>query len=137
MLFLGNNFLNFTSTYSSIDEIKHIIFSDENKNILDNYELGKISTSKFYKSWSKLLNLKISEKKFLEIFWSIFTENKAFTKILDKLKDSPKVILSNINPFHWNIAKEFNIIKNYFEDKNCIRSYNLWIKKPDKEIYLY
>jgi glucose-1-phosphatase len=128
-------FLKFSASYKNIEQMKSLIFDEKNKPIVINYESGKISPADFYKQWSSLLKMNITEEIFFDIWGSIFTENLAFKKVLNLIKDSPKVILSNIDPIHWSIVSEFSVVKDYFKISECIRSYNVGLRKPDPKIY--
>lgn len=117
--------------------IKATVFDSKHKHIITGFELGSISPEEFHGQWSKLLDLDIEFSQFRNIWGSVFTENVAMKQILNYIKNSPKVILSNTDPIHWEIVKEFEIVKNYFEEQNCIRSYQVNLRKPAKEIFMY
>ncbi len=128
-------FLKFTQKVSSVEEIKNIVFLPENKHVINSYELGEITPEDFYNKWSELLELQINYEVFFSIWSSVFTENKDFSRVLDLIKDNKKVILSNIDPIHWNTVSQFDIVKNYFNEEDCIRSYKCGMRKPDTKIY--
>lgn len=117
------------------EKIMDIVFSHGNKQIIVDYELGRIISEEFYEKWSNLLDIDIDFIKFKEIWGSVFNENIGMRSILELIKNEQKIILSNTDPIHWEAVKKFGIVKDYFEDENCIRSYNVGFRKPSVEIF--
>lgn len=70
--------------------------------------------------------------------WSdVFTENQAIEYILREMKPwVGRLIISNTNPLHWPIIREYPIIKTYFPDpRQWILSHEVGSRKPDPHIF--
>jgi HAD superfamily hydrolase (TIGR01549 family) len=107
----------------------------QHRNLFIDHELGVLAPERFYIEISNIFGLKLSYEQFTEIWAEIFTENTKIIDFLEKISGSPKIILSNIDPIHWEFVKSFSVVKNYFSDKECITSFDVGLRKPDKKIY--
>ncbi len=105
------------------------------RNLFINHELGILTSEQFHAEISNIFCLKLSYEQFTEIWAGIFTENKKIIGFLNKISGSPKIVLSNIDPIHWKRAKSFSVVKDYFLDKECITSFDIGLRKPDRRIY--
>lgn len=130
-------FCEYSDRETNVDLIETTVFDPKHKHIIIDFELGLISPQQFHQQWTELLGLRIDFDEFKKIWGSVFTENTPMKQVLERIRGNPKVILSNIDPIHWEVVKEFEIVKNYFAEENCIRSYQINLRKPNKEIFLY
>lgn len=106
------------------------------KILRDKLESGEISAEKFVKYVTDKLDNKITAKRFIHHFNSMFTENRQMKKILSQLRSKQVyklILLSNTNSIHFNyIRRRFSYI-NLFH--NFALSYELRMLKPDTRIY--
>jgi FMN phosphatase YigB (HAD superfamily) len=107
---------------------------DLQEGVINRFDTGEISSSEFFQSVTKYLDLSISFKAFLPIWTDIFTEDQGVSKIIHSLKGRWRLgLLSNTDPLHFNyIVSTFPIISAF--DK-WILSYEVRFKKPDVRIF--
>lgn len=102
----------------------------------DQIESGSISKAEFWRIIKNRLGLKISHKKFTELFSDIFTDIPQMKRFVSKLAEEKKyrlIILSNTNPYHYKNLKEKS---GYFKMfSKFALSYKLKILKPSPLIY--
>ena len=104
------------------------------KSVHQQLDTGHISNRSLYKIAVKNLKLKISQKKFEQVFTDIFTNNVPVQTLARKLAKNYKLLLlSNTNSIHFNhIKKNFPVIKLF---KSLILSYKVRSMKPSLPIY--
>lgn len=105
-----------------------------NYEVHQKYERWLLSDEEFLKIMLKWTEHKISEENFKIIYSDLFTENKATTSILPKLKQKYKlVLLSNTNYIHQKYGWEkYDFLKQF--DK-LILSHEVGVIKPEEKIY--
>jgi len=126
------------TNYSAYDYVRierNIFKLVDGVDIMDEYELGKIDSLSFYKEIKKRAALDMDYDTFVKVWSDIFTENIRISKMLESICDYPKVIVSNINPMHWEAVSKFSNINKYFAENRCIKSYEVGLRKPDAKIY--
>lgn len=106
----------------------------DNYDVHRKYERWLINDDEFIKIMMDWTEHKISEEDFKFIYSDLFTENKATTSILPKLKQNYKlVLLSNTNYIHQKYGWEkYNFLKHF--DK-LILSHEVGAIKPEEKIY--
>ncbi len=107
---------------------------DFGKGAINGYEVGKVSSLKFFESLKESLSLSISFKEFVPIWNDIFWEDEKVSEIIYSLRGKKRLcLLSNTNPLHFEyILSKFHVIKVF--DK-WILSHEVGFKKPAIEIY--
>jgi putative hydrolase of the HAD superfamily len=104
------------------------------KNLLTNYELGKISSSELYEVVKKETGLKMDFDSFRFAFSNIFRENPDTVPLARRLlKQYPLYILSNTNPVHVEFLSERYPIMS--EASGHVYSYEVGVAKPDPRIF--
>lgn len=124
--------------YSPYDreEIEERIFRRvDGKDIMDDYELGKISSLEYYQDIKERIKLNLDYKNFVMIWSDIFTENEKISYFLQSISGHPKVIVSNIDPMHWEMVSKYLNIRRFFQRNQCILSYEVGLLKPDIRIF--
>ena len=103
------------------------------------FDLGYMTEREFYKHSCEFLNLKnISQEKFFDAFNSVISGiNLELIDYIKKLKNTGKyklIILSNVNPTHWDYGKQnlWNFL-HIFDD--LLLSFKLHMVKPDLRIF--
>lgn len=107
---------------------------DLEKGAVNGYEVGKVSSSKFFQSLRGFLKLSLSFEEFIPIWNEIFIENEEVSQIILSQKGRRKLgLLSNTNPLHFDyILSKFSIIRVFDQ---WILSHEMGFKKPAVEIY--
>jgi FMN phosphatase YigB (HAD superfamily) len=107
---------------------------DFEKGVINDFDVGRVSPPKFFRSIKEHLALSISFKEFIPIWNDIFVEDQEVSKIILSLKERWRLcLLSNTDPLHFNyILSKFPIISNF--DK-WILSYEVGLKKPAAKIF--
>ena len=107
---------------------------DFQNGVINSYEVGEVSSGKFFKSLKESLDLSISFEQFIPIWNDIFTENQEVSKIILSQKGKWKLgLISNTNPLHFDYGlKKFPILRTF--DK-WILSHEIGYKKPAIEIF--
>ncbi|HMK75388.1 MAG TPA: HAD family phosphatase [Thermodesulfobacteriota bacterium] len=107
---------------------------DFEKGAVNGYEVGKVSSSKFFQSLREFLKLSLSFEEFIPIWNEIFIENEEVSQIILSQKGRRKLgLLSNTNPLHFDyILSKFYIIRVFDQ---WILSHEMGFKKPAVEIY--
>lgn len=113
--------------------IFNYLFDFEN-GAINGYEVGKISSIRFFQSLKESLSLSISFKEFVPIWNDIFWEDEKVSEIIYSLRGKKSLCLfSNTNPLHFEyILSRFSVIGVF--DK-WILSHIVGFKKPAIEIY--
>lgn len=101
---------------------------------INDYEVGKISSSEFYQSLKEFLQLTISFEDFKPIWNEIFWENEGVSEIIRSLKGTKRLgLLSNTNPLHFDyILSKFPIVRVF---DRWLLSHEVGFKKPAIEIF--
>jgi len=107
---------------------------DFEKGAVNGYEVGKVSSSKFFQSLREFLKLSLSFEEFIPIWNEIFIENEEVSQIILSQKGRRKLgLLSNTNSLHFDyILSKFYIIRVFDQ---WILSHEMGFKKPAVEIY--
>jgi len=104
------------------------------KNLLNRYELGKVTSTEFYETVTKETGLKMDYDSFRFAFSNIFRENTDTVPIARRLlKQYPLYILSNTNPVHVEFLSERYPIMG--EARGHVYSYEVGVVKPDPRIF--
>jgi putative hydrolase of the HAD superfamily len=116
--------------YSPQQIYKHIFKSP----IIYDYEAGKLSSEEFFSRLQRELKLTLDFSSFCPIWKDIFTEDKAVSQVIKRLRNGYRLfLLSNTNELHFEyIYRKFDIIK-LFEE--YVLSYKVGYMKPDTHIY--
>lgn len=105
------------------------------KDLLLNYELGKISSNMFFESVRNETLYPGTFDEFRLLFSNIFEENREVISIALKLKKKyPVFILSNTNEMHLEYLK--NTFKMFRVINEGVYSYEVGFAKPDPRIFL-
>jgi putative hydrolase of the HAD superfamily len=107
---------------------------DNEKGLINNFDVGKVSPQEFFQSVKESLDLSISFDEFTPIWNDIFLEDQEVSKIILSLKERVRLgLLSNTDPLHFHyILSKFPIMMAF--DK-WILSYEVGFKKPAIEIF--
>ncbi len=107
---------------------------DFEKGAVNGYEAGKVSSSQFFESLKRTLQLSLSFEEFIPIWNEIFVENKDVIRIILSQKGRWKLgLLSNTNPLHFDYAlSKFSILRVF---DRWILSHEVGLKKPAVEIF--
>lgn len=107
---------------------------DNEKGLINNFDVGKVSPEEFFQSVKESLDLSISFDEFTPIWNDIFLEDQEVSKIILSLKERVRLgLLSNTDPLHFHyILSKFPIMMAF--DK-WILSYEVGFKKPAIEIF--
>ena len=107
---------------------------DNEKGLINNFDVGKVSPEEFFQSVKESLDLSISFDEFTPIWNNIFLEDQEVSKIILSLKERVRLgLLSNTDPLHFNyILSKFPIMMAF--DK-WILSYEVGFQKPAIEIF--
>jgi len=107
---------------------------DLQNGVINSYEVGEVSSVRFFESLKESFDLSISFEKFIPIWNEIFTENQEVSKMILSQKGKWKLgLISNTNPLHFDYClKKFPILQIF--DK-WILSYEVGFKKPAVEIF--
>ena len=107
---------------------------DFQNGVINSYEVGKISSVKFFKTLKESLGLSISFEQFTPIWNDIFTENQEVSKMILSQKGKWKLgLISNTNALHFDYClKNFPILRTF---DRWILSYEVGFKKPSVEIF--
>jgi putative hydrolase of the HAD superfamily len=107
--------------------------------VLKTDHLGKFDKDDFLEFLKQDLILKGVKKDQLGFFWEslLIDENSAIKNIIKKINpDLNKLILSDIGVFHWEKAKDYPIIKEFFPNQiQQVLSYKVGYVKPEREIF--
>lgn len=103
--------------------------------LLQEYELGNITTDHWFENIASLSKRKPSKSDFLNAMGDIFRENFPLTAFIPLLKKQGirLLLLSNINEAHFDYIKRHFEITHAFDD--AILSYKVRSSKPQKAIY--
>ncbi len=107
---------------------------DLQNGIINDFEVGKVSSQEFFQSIKEHLGLSISFDEFIPIWTDIFSENVEVSRIILSQKGRWRLgLLSNTDPLHFHyILSKFSIMRAF--DK-WILSYEVGFKKPAIEIF--
>ncbi len=140
---LGNVLIPFdyTPMLKKFDELKPGLgnkFSELYKNnyhIHRNFESGKLSNDEFLNQMLEWCENTLDEQTFCKHFSEIFTENKAVSSLLPKLKqkDYQLILLSNTNEIHREYGYKNYDFLNHFD--KLFLSHQVGFVKPEPEIY--
>ena len=119
--------------YQDPQRIFSYLFDFQN-GVINSYEVGEVSSAKFFKSLKESLDLSISFEQFIPIWNDIFAENQEVSQIILSQKGEWKLgLISNTNPLHFDYClKKFPILRTF--DK-WILSHEVGFKKPAVEIF--
>ncbi|OGP89950.1 MAG: hypothetical protein A2156_05875 [Deltaproteobacteria bacterium RBG_16_48_10] len=115
----------------------HQIFSylfDFKKGVINEYEMGKVSSLRFYQSLKDSFHLSLSYEAFVPIWNEIFTENPEVSEMILSQRGKWRLgLLSNTNPLHFDyVLLEFPIVRVF---DRWILSHEVGFKKPAVEIF--
>lgn len=123
------------STYSA-EEIKDRL---KGSGIIKDYHDGKISTQDFYEKSIKEIDSHDLDFETFKKLWRniITTQNKEIEKVLGLIREEIKLlILSDTSIIHWDVIKNFELIKTFFPSKKqATLSFEVNVSKPDEKIY--
>ncbi len=102
--------------------------------LVQEYELGRISSVDFAEGCAKRLGLRLDGEAIREIWSDIFEPVEGMEELMRVLKSSYRlVLLSNTNEWHFeHCSKEYPVVS-LFDD--CALSFRLGCQKPDPLIY--
>jgi HAD superfamily hydrolase (TIGR01509 family) len=105
--------------------------------LADMYERGAVSSEQIYKEFCSQFNTKIDIDIFLHAMSDIFDINEEIISIMMMLKEKgvELIALSNTCPAHIQFAQKKYPIFELFDQ--CIFSYEVGYRKPEKEIFLH
>lgn len=108
---------------------------DFQKGVINDYEMGKVSTLQFFKSLKESLRLGLSFEQFKPIWNDIFREDSEVSEMIRFFKGKKRLgLLSNTNPLHFDYAlRKFPIVKVF---DRWILSHEVGFKKPAPQIFL-
>jgi FMN phosphatase YigB (HAD superfamily) len=109
--------------------------SEEGARLMDDYELGKLDSSRFHEEAKRIMGLEIGYEDFARIWSDIFTENDNIKSLLGRVGGYPKVIVSNTCAMHWERQLASSHISRHFKEAEIIKSYEVGLRKPDMRIY--
>jgi len=108
---------------------------DRQKGAVNNYEIGKMTSSEFFNQVKERFKLILPFDTFVPIWNEIFTENHEVSELIRFLKGKKRLgLLSNTNPLHFEYALTTFPILNLFD--KWILSHEVGFKKPAVEIFL-
>ena len=108
---------------------------DRQKGAINNYEIGKMTSSEFFNQVKERFKLILPFDTFVPIWNEIFTENHEVSELIRFLKGKKRLgLLSNTNPLHFEYALTTFPILNLFD--KWILSHEVGFKKPAVEIFL-
>lgn len=112
--------------------LKEKILADK---LLQEYELGNITTDDWFEAISSLSNKRPSKELFLKAMGDIFRENFPLTAFIPLLKKQGirLILLSNISEAHFDYIKRHFEITGAFDE--AVLSYQVRSSKPQKAIY--
>ncbi len=98
------------------------------------YELGRLSTSGFYRWARHALRLRMTEGQFVRAFCGIFTPNEEVVQLLEQLDGRLQVgVISNTNVAHYRwIARHIARVSRL---RPAVLSFREHLAKPDPEIF--
>ncbi|MBI3671475.1 HAD-IA family hydrolase [Candidatus Azambacteria bacterium] len=105
------------------------------------FDLGNITQEYFYDQVITALGIdpkNITLFKFSGIWNSMFSENKAIVRVIERINPGiKKIILSNTNNMHWEMRiKNMPVMKDFFPDPNqWVLSFQVRARKPEENIY--
>jgi putative hydrolase of the HAD superfamily len=103
-------------------------------NLVQDYELGRISSSEFARSCKERLNLDMGDEVLREIWSDIFRPVEGMEEVIRSLKGHyALVLLSNTNEWHFDDCSERFPVVGLFD--HYALSYRLGCRKPDRRIY--
>ena len=107
---------------------------DLQKGMINDFDVGKVSSQEFFQSIKEHLGLSISFDEFIPIWTDIFSENVEVAQIILSQKGRWRLgLLSNTDRLHFHyILSKFSIMQAF--DK-WILSYEVGFKKPAVEIF--
>lgn len=109
------------------------LFNFEN-GAINGYEVGKVSSLKFFQSLKEELRLILSFEEFIPIWNDIFIENQEVSETILSQKGKWRLgLLSNTNPLHFDyVLSKFPIVRVF---DRLILSHEVGFKKPAIEIF--
>jgi len=108
---------------------------DRQKGAINNYEIGKMTSSEFFNQVKERFKLILPFDTFVPIWNEIFTENYEVSELIRSLKGKKRLgLLSNTNPLHFDYALSTFPVLNLFD--KWILSHEVGFKKPAVEIFL-
>ena len=109
--------------------------TDTHKEILQNYEAGRLTSEEFYRHLQSKSSHPFSFRDMMVAMSDIFTPNIELWPIVEKLKDqgSRLVLISNTNECHFNFAYSHYPILKLFD--RFILSYEVGACKPEPLIF--
>ena len=103
-------------------------------NLVEAYELGRISSFEFAQGCTERLNLEVGAEVIRDIWSDIFHPVEGMEALIRALKDHyTLVLLSNTNEWHFEHCREKYPVVNLFD--HYALSYRLGCRKPDPLIY--
>jgi HAD superfamily hydrolase (TIGR01509 family) len=107
---------------------------DFEKGVINTYETGKISSSRFFLMLRESFHLSLSYEAFVPIWNDIFAENREVSETILSQKGSWKLgLVSNTNSLHFDYALSMFPIVRAFD--HWILSHEVGFKKPAVEIF--
>ena len=108
---------------------------DRQEGAVNDYEIGKMSSTEFFNQVKERFNLIITFDAFVPIWNEIFTENHDVSELIRSLKGKKRLgLLSNTNPLHFKHALATYPVLKLFD--KWILSHEVGFKKPAVEIFL-
>jgi len=103
--------------------------------LTDLYERGRISSHEFYQRVKDQIRADISYELFASLWSEIFTPKQDMFELLQLLRnDFELYLVSNVNELHFShLKKHFPQYFKFF--RHMFLSYELGMRKPDREIY--
>lgn len=103
-------------------------------NLERRFESGRLDGDQFTAGVAAALGIDLSPAEFHDIWCDMFTEDVAVSEVVRELKRHHRlVLLSNINPWHWEYAREKWAVLSEFDA--VVLSYEEGVLKPHPAIY--
>lgn len=109
----------------------------ENAGIMEQYELGRITSEEFHTHFLKIIGKPgaMQFEEFANIYSDMFTPNSSFIQVLQELENKTLVMLSNTCEIHFeHIRKNFPEITNLFGQR-LVLSYREGKAKPHPDSF--
>lgn len=123
-----------------MDVIASYIDDYRSEDLFNDFELGKINMEQFCDEARRQSGINAKNEEITQAWLDLYIglPQWKLDKILELKKDFRLLMLSNMNPFHWDYAlREYfkNDVHKYFE--KVYLSYELGMTKPDRGIFEY
>lgn len=122
-----------------MDVIASYVNDYRSEDLFNDFELGKIDLHQFCEEARRQSGVYATDEEITQAWLDLYIglPQWKLDKVLELKKDFRILLLSNMNPFHWEYAcrEYFKDVNRYFE--KIYLSYELGMTKPDREIFEY